>query len=93
MGLTSEAQLIDLVVEWVKNNRRVPASTGEAEINADTDLLSSGLIDSFGFVDLIMYIESMEGCRVDLVDADPGEFTVIRGLCRIALRSFSTTQV
>jgi len=92
MGWISETQLIDVVIEWVKNNRRASALP-EAEINADTDLLSSGLLDSFGFVDLIVYIESMEGCRVDLVDADPGEFTVIRGLCRIALRSFSTTQV
>jgi acyl carrier protein len=85
----TEQKLIDLVIEWVKQNQRGTASSGEIEISDDTDLLSSGLVDSFGFVELILYVESIDGCRVDLTDADPSEFTVIKGLCRIALRSLS----
>jgi len=42
---------------------------------------------------LILYIESMDGYRIDLSDADPNEFAVIRGLCRIALRSLSTAEL
>jgi acyl carrier protein len=93
MSSTSEETLINLVTEWVKQNRRTPLSPCEAEINGNTNLLSSGLIDSFGFVDLILYIESMDGYRIDLSDADPNEFAVIRGLCRIALRSLSTAEL
>jgi acyl carrier protein len=89
----SETQLADLVVAWVKQNQQVPMSPCDVQINADTDLLSSGLLDSFGFVDLILYIESLDGCRVDLGDADPSEFTVIKGLCRIALRNLSSAQL
>jgi acyl carrier protein len=88
----TEAKLIDLVIEWVKQNHQAPASPPGVEINANTDLLSSGLIDSFGFVDLIMYIESLDGWRVDLSDADPSEFTVIKGLCGIALRSLTSAR-
>jgi D-alanine--poly(phosphoribitol) ligase subunit 2 len=78
----SESHLIELVIEWVKeNNRRTEA----IEINEDTDLFKSGAIDSFGLVDLIVYIESETGCVVKLADTDPGEFSLVRGLCRIAL--------
>lgn len=92
MSSISEEKLVNLIVEWVKRNRRTPLSPCEAEINGDTNLLSSGLIDSFGFVDLILHIESMDGFRVDLSDADPDEFVVIKGLCRIALRGLSTAR-
>ena len=89
MSSITEQKLIDLVIEWVKQNQRGAASSCEIEISDDTDLLSSGLLDSFAFVELILYVESIDGCRVDLTDADPSEFTVIKGLCRIALRSLS----
>ena len=89
MSSITEQHLIDLVIGWVKQNQQANASSRDVEIDGNTDLLLSGLIDSFGFVDLVLYIESLDGCRVDLTDADPSEFTVIKGLCRIALRSLS----
>src|SRR5215472_490397 len=85
----TEQKLIDLVIEWVKQNHKLSVPSSEIEISGDTDLLASGLIDSFGFVDLILQIESIDELRVDLTDADPIEFTVVKGLCRIALRSLS----
>ena len=74
MNGLSESHLIKLVIEWVKEN------------NPNTDLFKSGAIDSFGLVDLIVYIESETGCVVELADTDPGEFSVVRGLCRVALK-------
>jgi len=85
----TEQELIDLVIEWVKQNHKLSVPSSEIEISGDTDLLASGLVDSFGFVDLILHIESIDELRVDLTDADPIEFTVVKGLCRIALRSLS----
>lgn len=84
MSALSENQLVDLVVEWVKKNRatRLPPF----EITAETDLISSGMLDSFAFVDLIVYIESQSGCKVELTDADPADFCMVKGLCRIALK-------
>ena len=84
MNGLSESHLIKLVIEWVKENN--PKRRTEAiEINENTDLFKSGAIDSFGLVDLIVYIEI--GCVVELADTDPGEFSVVRGLCRIALKA------
>lgn len=81
----TETQLVDRVIEWVHQNRASDPSE-DIPITSDTDLLAAGLIDSLGFVDLISFIESHEGCRIDLTDADPSEFAVIKGLCRMALR-------
>jgi acyl carrier protein len=88
MSVISEDQMVHLVVEWVKKNR-LASGSASPEVTPDTDLISSGLLDSFGIVDLIMHIESESGCKVDLTDADPGEFCVVKGLCRIALKASS----
>jgi acyl carrier protein len=85
MPQLSELQLTDLVVEWVKRNSPKAAGNGFA-IDANTDLIRSGLLDSFSFVDLIAYIETESGCQFDFTDVDASEFSVVRGLCRIALR-------
>lgn len=82
----SESELIARVIEWTRAHQP-SGSSAETEINEDTDLIATGLLDSFGFVDLIVHIESLDGCKVDLTDVDPAEFAVVKGLCRIALRN------
>lgn len=86
MNALSEDRLVDLVVAWAKQNTRKGAAVG-LRIDKDTDLIATGLLDSFGFVDLLVYLESEAGCRVDLIDADPSEFSVVKGLCRLALKN------
>jgi acyl carrier protein len=85
MALT-EAELVQRVIQWVSQNR-VSGSAENVPITPGTNLLAAGLIDSLGFVDLITYIESHEGCQVDLIDADPSEFAIVEGLCRLALKN------
>ena len=80
----SQEQLQQLVIDWIKANKR---TSNYVEIAGDTELLGTGILDSFGFLDLIMHIESKTGLQVDLADADPGEFAVVGGLCSLALKS------
>ncbi len=82
----SETELINLIVSWVKENKQTNGSAN-VQITGDTNLLESGLLDSFGFVELILFIENQSGCEIDLTDVDPEEFCVVKGLCRIALRN------
>lgn len=81
-----EAQLVDLVINWVRSNHR-PGNSPNGDISPETDLIASGMLDSFGFIDLIVFMESQSGCRIDLTDVDPNDFSIVKGLCRIALRS------
>lgn len=82
----TETELVDRVIGWVQQNS-VSERSSDFQISPETDLLAAGLIDSLGFVDLITFIESHEGCRIDLTDADPSEFAIVKGLCRIALKN------
>lgn len=86
MILLSEAELTDRIIKWVSQNGLV-AGSSVSEINAETDLLSSGLLDSFGLIDLILYLETESGHNIDLTDADPAELSFVNGLSRLALRS------
>jgi acyl carrier protein len=81
----SEAELTERVVEWIRQNGQMTDSTGW-EITPDADLLASGLLDSLGLIDLIAFIEEQDGCRVDLTDVDPDDFSMVKGLCRLALQ-------
>lgn len=80
----TQQQLQELLIDWIKANKR---TSNHNAISADTELLGSGLLDSFGFLDLIVYIESQTGLQVDLTEADPSEFSVVKGLCNLALKS------
>lgn len=82
----SETELINLIVSWVKENKQTNGSAN-VQITGDTNLLESGLLDSFGFVELILFIENQSGREIDLTDVDPEEFCVVKGLCGIALRN------
>ena len=82
----SKNELINLVIGWVKANHR-GGGNGNVQIQEDTDLIASGLLDSFGLIDLILYVETRTFCEIDLNDVDPKEFSVVKDLCRIALRN------
>jgi acyl carrier protein len=85
MKSLSESGLIELVIQWVQENK-LQNGSGNPEITPDTNLLERGLLDSLSFVHLILFLESQAECRINLFDVDPAEFTQVRGLCRIALQ-------
>jgi acyl carrier protein len=80
----SQEQLQQAVIQWIQTNKR---TSSHVEISGDTELLGTGILDSFSFLDLIMHIESTTGLQIDLAEADPSEFAVVRGLCNLALKS------
>jgi amino acid adenylation domain-containing protein len=82
----TEAELTDRVMEWVRKNQQMTESAGW-EITPDTDLVAGGLLDSLGLIELIAFIESLDGYRVNLTDVDPDEFSTVKGLCGLALRT------
>ena len=80
-----EQEIRALVKDWVRSHSRAPEAR-TATIGDDTDLLTTGLLDSLGFVELLAHVEQATGREVDLSDADPSEFTTVQGFCRLALR-------
>lgn len=85
MKAVAEHELIQRVIGWVKENGLNGAS--HTEISESTNLLESGLLDSFAFVDLVLFIENYTQNKLDLLDVNPEEFTVVKNLCHLALRN------
>jgi len=84
-GLTQN-ELTGIIIQWVRDNRQ-PGDFSDPEITGNTDLMASGLLDSFGFVDLLLFLEGETGTKVDLMEVDPSEFTVVKSLCNIVVAS------
>jgi acyl carrier protein len=77
----TQDQFLDLLRTWIQTNKQ---TSGSLQITLDTELLGSGLLDSFDFLDLIVYIEGKTGRKIDLAVADPNEFSVVRGLWNLS---------
>jgi acyl carrier protein len=76
----SQDQFVELLASWFRTNKQ----TDGLKITADTELLGSGLLDSFDFLDLIVYIETKTGRKIDLSVADPNQFSLVSGLWQLA---------
>ena len=61
------------------------AGLNRQEFDDSIDLLQSGLIDSFDFLDLISEIEQRSGIEIDLAKLDENNFTTLRGFMTKAL--------
>lgn len=83
-------ELTQLINEWVAKHRQSQADVA-ADPDHDGDLLANGALDSMGFVELLVHIESVVGKKVDLTDLDPSEFTSVSGLSRTLLNSWNRT--
>jgi acyl carrier protein len=77
----TQDQFLELLTNWVRSNKQTPESF---RITPDTELLGTGLLDSFDFLDLIVHIESRTGHKIDLAIADPNEFSMVRGLWNLS---------
>lgn len=52
------------------------------ELGDDLDLLTEGLIDSIGIVELVSALEKTLGVTIDFAELDPEHLTVLGPLCR-----------
>lgn len=51
-----------------------------AQFDDGMDLLAAGVIDSFGFIDLVAALETRSGLSIDLASVPPESLTTLRGL-------------
>jgi acyl carrier protein len=76
-----EEELSRLVKAWILEHSQREVT----DLDDETDLLAGGALDSMGFIELLGYVESVTGHKIDLYELDPGGFTSIRGLVRNVL--------
>jgi len=50
------------------------------EESMQENFIESGVIDSFGFLELLMAIEQEFNAQINFTELDPSEFTTLKGL-------------
>src|SRR6266576_5257582 len=75
-----EDDLVSIVVAWVRQNSQIE-NNDKTELTPDTDLIASGILNSFGFIDLLLFLENRTARTIDLDNIEPSEFTVVMRLC------------
>ena len=78
---------MELLTNWLRANKQFSANL---QISPDTELLGSGILDSFDFLDLIVHIESKIAAKIDLSVADPNQFATVRGLWNLAMSALGS---
>ena len=78
----SEDELISTVLRWVREHSQ-SEETNRTPITPETDLIASGVLNSFGFLDLLLFLEGCIGCRIDLDEVEPSDIAIVKGLCRV----------
>ncbi|MGD8564656.1 MAG: acyl carrier protein [Desulfarculaceae bacterium] len=58
---------------------------GPPTLEAQTNLLDLGILDSLGFVQMLMAMEDEFGLELDFSELDPEEFTTLEGLVTTAM--------
>ncbi|MEU2420827.1 acyl carrier protein [Streptomyces sp. NPDC007851] len=71
------------LVAWVVNWNEGEADT---EVDAETELNETGLLDSMALVGLISYLEEQTDREFDFTTFDPGEGVSVRSLVGHCLR-------
>ena len=63
------------IILFLEENK--PAGVAVARIDRNTDLIGSGVVDSFGIVGVIEFLEDHFGIVVDDADIDPENFRTV----------------
>ena len=76
MGEGSSERLRGLIADFVAERNGSPPTPMADE----RDLFEDGLLDSFGFVELLMHLSEQSGVELDLNEVDPSELTTVGAL-------------
>lgn len=75
------AQLRAFVVDHLTEAAETLGLDG-LEIDGDFHFFDSGVLDSFGFINLMADVEEKFNVELDFSDLDPGDFSTLDGLVR-----------
>ena len=77
-----KATLSQHLLDWVRENNTLDGQDCP-EIDADTNLLETGVLDSVGFIELISILEEKTGQNIDLRSMDFSDSVSINGLFKL----------
>ena len=73
----SSAEIEQKVIQFLKS------ITGDHSLTIDTELEESGIIDSLGMMDLLVFFETEFGVRLEISDLTPAMFQSPASIARL----------
>lgn len=86
------AELRTIILSHVESELHARGLTADS-VPDDYDLLAEGVIDSFGFLELIVVLEASVGSDLDLAQLDPADLTVVGRLASFASAASAPTSI
>jgi acyl carrier protein len=77
-------EMYDGLIAWIRR-RGNPKTRQNVEIGPETDILTTGILDSQGLIELLMFIEDEYGYELDLSEAEPADYSSVKALSNLAL--------
>lgn len=74
-----EQKVKDFIIRELKRNTRT-ADISANTIDESCNMLENGLVDSFGFIELLASVEKEFNIEIDFSTLDPAEFITFKGL-------------
>jgi acyl carrier protein len=62
---------------------KLDTAPAEGSIAVDADLFEGGILDSFGLVDLVTFLEGETGLSISEEDMDDPRFTTVAGIVEV----------
>ncbi|MCB1759074.1 MAG: acyl carrier protein [Gammaproteobacteria bacterium] len=78
---------IKTILRELVNGRLTAQGKATDILDDNVSLVDIGVIDSFGFLELVAELEEKTGVFPDFEDADPDQFTSINGLAQVILET------
>lgn len=72
--MTSDSALRRLVIDWLDDNYHFGEAAARIGADEDQSFLRNGILDSLGFVKLVLYLEESCGIAIDRKDLAPANF-------------------
>ena len=80
-----EEDAIRSILRELIHKRTGTRELGEQELDDNVSLVDIGILDSFGFLELISELEEKIGVEPDFSEVEPDELTSINGLVRVVM--------
>ena len=73
----------DAILEYVKNEYLDEEDAEDIELNESTQLISSGIVDSFSMVSLKLFLETKYEIKIPDDQATPEAFDTVSGIIEL----------
>ncbi len=83
--MTEEAKLRKVIIDWLDDNYHFGDAEGLIDSDDEKSFLQSGILDSLGFVSLVLFLENSCSVTIDRARLSPENFDSLGKIVRFVV--------